>query len=345
MSFAYQGKQIRRSTETPDRRLAEAILAKMRVKIIEGRYFDLLEERERTFSEMMDRYMKERAVKKVPTSIDRDHGCLNHLLSHFGETTLAEVTPKMIAAYKVKRHEAKAAPATINKELALIKTAFNVAIREWEWCRDNPVRRVSMEKVNNARVRYLTDDEFGKVLQCCPEWLKPMVQTARYTGMRRENVCKLRWDQVDLFRKIIILEKTKNGDRLGIPLCERLVDLFKSLAKVRHIRSGYVFTRPDGLPLFGWTVSMAFGRACRKAEILDFHFHDLRHTFASTLVQKGVDLYRVQRLLGHRDGRMTQRYAHLAPENLREAIHVLDQEYHNFSTMAGFRREVNDTSH
>ncbi len=90
---------------------------------------------------------------------------------------------------------------------------------------------------------------------------------------------------------------------------------------------------------------MAFGRACRKAEITDFHFHDLRHTFASTLVQKGVDLYRVQRLLGHRDGRMTQRYAHLAPENLIEAIRVLDQEYHNFSTMAGFRREVNDTSH
>ena len=138
------------------------------------------------------------------------------------------------------------------------------------------------------------------------------------------NICKLRWDQVDLFRKIIILDRTKNGDRFGIPLCEKLAEVFKSLSKVRHIRSGHVFTRSDGSPYQGGTVSVAFKRTCKRAGILDFRFHDLRHTFASLLVQRGVDLYRVQRLLGHRDGRMTQRYAHLAPENLREAVSVLD---------------------
>jgi site-specific recombinase XerD len=73
------------------------------------------------------------------------------------------------------------------------------------------------------------------------------------------------------------------------------------------------------------TVRTVFKKACRKASIHDFRFHDLRHTFASSLVQRGVDLYRVQRLLGHRNAKMTERYAHLAPENLREAVRVLDQ--------------------
>ncbi|MCI0529919.1 MAG: site-specific integrase, partial [Nitrospira sp.] len=94
----------------------------------------------------------------------------------------------------------------------------------------------------------------------------------------------------------------------------------------RHLHSNYVFTGADGTHCSGNAVGMAFKRACKEVGISDFRFHDLRHTFASSLVQKGVDLYRVQRLLGHRDGRMTQRYAHLAPENLREAIRVLDEK-------------------
>lgn len=314
--------------------MAEAILGKVKVKIVEGRFFDTLEEKERTFTEMMDKYMKEVAIKKSAKSLLRDESCLRHLLPHFGDRTLAEMTPKLISSYKVKRHEQRAAPATLNKELGLMKAAFNVAIREWEWCRDNPIRRVAMERVNNARVRYVTDEEFERVLGECPDWLKPIVLTARYTGMRRENIVSLRWDQVGLSRKLIILDRTKNGDRLGMPLCETLVDLFRSLGKVRHLRSPNVFTQPDGSPYKGAWVGVAFARVCKRAGILDFRFHDLRHTFASSLVQRGVDLYRVQRLLGHRDGRMTQRYAHLSPDNLRQAVEVFDQDYHNFSTVA-----------
>ena len=80
-------------------------------------------------------------------------------------------------------------------------------------------------------------------------------------------------------------------------------------------------------------VTTAFRRACESVGVTNVRFHDLRHTFASALVQRGVDLYRVQRLLGHRDGQMTQRYAHLAPENLREAVQVFKDDYHKFSTM------------
>ncbi len=150
MSLMYQGKQVRRSSGTSQRRLAEAILGKVKANIVEGRYFDVLEEQERTFRELMERFMTERVSKSSPMSVRRAHGILAHLVPFFGEKTLVEITPPLIADYKTKRREDGAAPATLNKELGLVKAAFNLAIREWEWCRDNPVCRVAMERVNNA---------------------------------------------------------------------------------------------------------------------------------------------------------------------------------------------------
>lgn len=334
MSLTYQGQQVRRSTGTADRRLAEAVLAKVKVRMIEGQYFDRLEEQERTFGEMMARYVQERVIGNSLHGERRARAILAHLLPVFGTKTLAEVSPKAIVAYKVMRQQDGAKPATIVKELALMKAAFNVAIREWEWCRDNPVCRVTFGRVNNARVRYLDDVTFERVLQACPAWLQPIVLVARYTGMRRDNIVMLQWQQVDLERKLIVLDHTKNGDRLGMPLCDPVIKVLQEVWRTRPKPFGPVFTKPDGSLISGNAVGMAFGRTCRQIGIADFRFHDLRHTFASSLVQRGVDLYRVQRLLGHRDGRMTQRYAHLAPENLRDAVQVFNADYHKFSTRA-----------
>ena len=139
MSFSHQGRQIRRTTGTTDRRLAEAILGKVKVKLVEGQYFDRLEEHDRTLEEMMERYVRERVVGMSRHGERRARGVLKHLLPCFGAMTLSQVSPKEIAAYKWRRQQERAAPATIVKELGLMKSAFNVAIREWEWCRDNPV--------------------------------------------------------------------------------------------------------------------------------------------------------------------------------------------------------------
>jgi integrase len=255
-----------------------------------------------------------------------------HILPVFGQTILAHVTAKDLSAYKWRRQQEGAALATIAKELALMKAAFNVAIREWEWCRDNPVRRVSVGRINNARVRYCDDETLARIYQACPGWLQPMVMLARYTGLRRENVVSLTWQQVDLARGVIVLEHTKNGDRLGIPICEPARRTLEELKPSRPHAGGPVFRQRNGEPVTGDMVTIAFRRACQAVGVTDFRFHDLRHTFASMLVQRGVDMYRVQRLLGHRDARMTQRYAHLAPENLRDAVRVFEGDYHKIIT-------------
>jgi integrase len=192
-----------------------------------------------------------------------------------------------------------------------------------------------MEKEPQGRVRFLTDDEFDRLCDACPEWLKSIVLTARHTGMRKENILSLKWDQVDLFRRVITLERTKNDERLSIPINDTLMELFKRLSKIRHIQNQYVFSHPNAKKKSAkgtfngkryYEVKTSFQEALKKAGIKDFRFHDLRHCFASDFVQRRVDLYVVQKLLGHKSQAMTQRYSHLAPENLRDAVLKLDEK-------------------
>lgn len=324
MSFIFQGKQVRRSTGTENKKLAEAILAKVKVKIVEGTFFDKLEEQERSFSEMMDRYLKERSVLKSPASCLRDRQNMNHLLPVFGKLQLAEVTPKLLAAYKVQRRVEKAAPATINKELGLVRHAFNVALREWEWCRSNPMHKVSMETVHNEVDRWLTLDEESRLLASSPEWLREIITFALNTGMRRGEILNLQWRDVDFSRGVLVVMKSKNKERRTIPLNGIVFELLAARQGRMRVKDGYVFASSQDTRIDERNLTRAFYAAMETGKVENFRFHDLRHTFATRLVQKGVDLYKVQLLLGHKTPAMTQRYAHHSPESLRDGVQVLE---------------------
>lgn len=329
MSFMYQGKQVRRTTGTTDKRLAESILCKVKVQIAEGRFFETREEQERTFGEMMDRYLKERAVLKAPKSHQRDRQALNHLRPVFGDTVLAG----MLAGYKTQRRIEKAAPATINKELQLIRHAFNVAMREWEWCRENPMHRVSMEQVRNEVDRWLTANEEEHLLASSSHWLREIIGFALNTGMRQGEILNLQWQDVDFARGILMVMKSKNGTRRTIPLNATVYELLAAKQATTGASRGPVFKTPLGNELQVRYLVREFCEARDRADIPDFRFHDMRHTFATRLVQRGVDLYKVQRLLGHKTSLMTQRYAHHSPESLREGVNVLDEpQQERFST-------------
>jgi len=122
------------------------------------------------------------------------------------------------------------------------------------------------------------------------------------------------------------VSRTKNGEPIGVPLTETAMKTLTELKRIRFLHSPYVFCDKTGKPYSPFQVSVAFKRAVKKAGIENLRFHDLRHDFASNLVQSGVDIYTVKELLGHKDLRMTERYCHLAPENLREAVQVLDKK-------------------
>jgi len=323
MYFTYQGQQVRKSTGTADRRLADAILSKVKVQIVEGQYFERAAAQSHTFTELMDRYEQEHVLRKLRHRGVK--GYMKNLRAFFGDRTLADITPKLIVAYKNKRYADGVAPATINRELANLKKAFNLALREWEWCHQNPVTRVSMEKENNKRDRWLSQDEESRLLNASAPWLRDIVQFAMHTGMRMGEMLELTWRGVDFSRRTVTVLRSKNGERRTIPVNETVLRVLKEKAKVRSLASDLIFCSKSFTPMESGHLRRSFRLALTKAKIDEFHFHDLRHTFATRLVQAGIDLYKVQQLLGHKSPFMTQRYAHHYPESLRDGVEILDQ--------------------
>ena len=296
MRFTYHGRQVRRSTGTTDRRLAEAILGKVRAQIVEGRFFETREETTRTFEELMERYLTDHAAKKSDPRHYR--GYAKRLTAFFGGKTLTEITPKHIVEYKNRRYGAGLKPASINRELATLKKAFNLAVKEWEWCRENPVSRVSMERENNKRDRWLDVEEEARLLQGCAPWLHELVIFALHTGMRMGEILELTWRGVDFSRRTVMVFRSKNGERRTIPVNETVMSVLRQKSKVRSLRTELVFCSQVFTPMEAGHLRRSFRLALGKAGIDDFHFHDLRHTFATRLVQAGVDIYKVQRFSG-----------------------------------------------
>ena len=215
---------------------------------------------------------------------------------------------------------------------------------EWEMVDESILKKVRKAKLleeNNKRLRYLSKEECGTLINECNKRMKPIVIMALNTGMRRGEILKLQWDNVDLRHGFILLDITKNGERREIPLNGTSKSLLEELKKgnkgnveALHKENNdnvtpypsnnpYVFYDPiTGNPYSD--LKTGFNSACKRAGIKDFHFHDLRHTFASQLVMAGIDLTTVSRLLGHKSLAMTLRYSHLSPQHMTKAVDVLD---------------------
>jgi integrase len=338
ISFMYKGKLYRRSTGTADEKMANKILAKVQTQIIEEKWFDVDEARKHTFEELMDRFMEEHAPKTETTTQRRYSAARAHLERYFENMTLADITPKVISDYITKRRNESASASTINKEYCMLSKAFNLAVKQWEWCYINPCSKVPKEKENNKITRWLTSHEEKRLLEASKGYLREqlveIITLAMHTGMRLEEILNLKWGDIDLFRKVIIVLRTKNKDPKTLPINQTVYELLLRKSKVINM-TGYVFTTSNGTKISARNLQREFYKALKKANIQNFRFHDLRHTFATRLVQSGEDIYKVAKLLGHRDISTTQRYAHHCPESLRTSVNVLD----NFSIICGSDNE------
>jgi len=330
----HNGRKIQKSLETSDRKLAKAIEAKVRTEIVEGSYFEKLVGRSKTFKDLMDRFMKEHAPKvssKTQTSYTTS---LKHLNPFFGKLNLLSISPKMISQYKVLRKGEGAKPASVNRELAVLSKAFNLAVKEWEWLPHKPFSEISYEKENNKRDNWLAEDEEQRLLENCPQWLREIVVFNLNTGLRQDELLSLEWSRVNLISKTILIDKSKNGQPRTIPLNQTALDLLnkKSGEKVQSIK-GLVFSSEVGFKIIPSTLRRALYRSLNQAKIENFVFHDLRHTFATRMAQRGIDIYKIAKLLGHKDIRMTQGYAHHCPESLRNGVDILAASDYNLTTM------------
>lgn len=345
MSFTYQGKQHRRSTETEDKKLAKRILDKVKGEIAEEKWFEKLPGEDRTFKETMEKYMAEHSVRnKAPRSYERDKSLRDHLVESFGDLALVEITPRLIAEYKTKRREEGAAPQTINNEISLMSHAFTLAIKEWEWVKENPVKKVSKEKVNNQIERWLTLEEEKNLLNSSPKWLQEIILFAVNTGLRQSEILDVKWSQVDLNRRTITILEQKNQGKDTLPLNEKALEVLNERKQVHYEGVGYVFCTRKTTRIGARNLLRAFYSATEKSGIENLRFHDLRHTFATRLVQAGVDIYTVQKLGRWKNISMVMRYAHHCPESLRSGVEVLDRIEKKVSTNLAQSKEQGVTA-
>ena len=327
MSYCFRGRQMRKSTGTTNKKLAEEIYCKRKTEVIEGTFLENSKGRNKTFKNLVDRYLEEVSVDKKPNSRRDDKMYARNWLLCFGDCFPNEITSDQISLYLQKRKKT-VGPSTINRELAFLSAAFNKAIKVWKWCKDNPVSQIPREK-EKKRVKYFSDEEFSEIYNNLVDWVKPMVILAKNTGLRVANIVNLTWSQVDLKLKKIVIqaEEMKNFENLGIPLNAEATRILKDQFKSRKLHSSHVFCNKKDEPYSRWGLSHAFKRACKIAGHPEYRFHDLRHDFCSKLVQQGVDLYSVKELAGHKDITTTQRYSHLSPDRLKRAVDSLDLSY------------------
>jgi len=293
---------------------ARILLGKRQDEIIENPNIDPTRFKKVGFDEISEDFLEWSRVHK--RSFRRDEGIVKNLMPYFGGKLLYQITPYDVEEYQSERRQ-KVSAATCNREVACLKRIYNKAI-EWDKARDNPIRKVKFFREDNERLRYLNKSEIVQLLKECAPHLRPIVLFALNTGMRKSEILNLKWKDVDLQQSLITVVETKSGDFRKIPINTQLKEVLDNTQK--HDGCLYVFNR-DGQKI--GNIRASFDRAVRKAGIEDFHFHDLRHTFASQLVMGGVNLVAVKELLGHKSLEMTLRYAHLSVENKRVALEIL----------------------
>ena len=309
-----KGIRLDTSLRTTVKKEAEEI-AKERFKKALGRAHGVRIIKNIKLTLLMEKYLEYCRNNNRPSTFKKKRFNVNNLLAFFGDSPVSAITPERIEEFKASRIR-EVSPATVNRDLATLKHALNIAT-EWGYLSSSPAARVKLLKEPPGRDRYLTREEAAALLEACSKWLKPLVTTALHTGMRQGELLALEWDDVNLQRRQIRISDSKTGDARVVPMNGLLYNILSELGP----KSGKVFKNRRGE---GYScINSAFKNAVKHAGIKDFRFHDLRHTFASWLAMKGVPLSTIGRLLGHKTAQMTMRYAHLAPDYLADVVEVL----------------------
>jgi len=313
--------------KTDAKRWAQQTKAAMR----EGRYFRTSEAKKHTVADLVDRYIE----NVIPTKPKNAKACSAQLLwwkEQIGHCLLADVTPALVAEHRDQLLKdttvrgKQRSPATVVRYLAALSHAFTVAVKEWGWLEDSPMRKVTKPKEPRGRVRFLSDEERKSLLTACEEssnlFLYPVVVLALSTGMRQGEIMSLRWEDVDLFKGRIVLHETKNGERRVVPLCGHALNLLQQFKQEAARDLGLLF--PGKNPETPVDLRFPWEKALQAAGIKNYRFHDNRHSCASYLLAQKATLAEIAEVLGHKTLQMVKRYAHLSEAHASRVVEQMN---------------------
>lgn len=337
VSFSAGGHRVRRSLRTDDRQTADELAAGLYRNALTGETTGA--KPSLTLDHALSRYVAEHA-RYLPSAVTIKHQG-KALVRIIGRTTaLGRIDDGGVAAFVAKRRGERAARghgrrgsrrmdrrvsnSTVNREVGLLRAVMERARKLWKLDVADVNWKLHRLQEADHRTRYLTVEEADRLIDAAKPHLRPALITALYTALRLGNVMALDWADVDLRARLItvrVKSRKPGGKVLTVPIATALVGV---LAVLGVADSGPVFTY-RGRPVA--KMRRAFSNALRAAGIADFHWHDLRHTAASWMVQNGVPLAVVRDILGHSDIKLTSRYAHVAPAQKRDAVEAIGDHW------------------
>lgn len=278
--------------------------------------------------------------KKVKTPFYKRKSAIKSLQLWFGGRYMDEINEVDVRSFTRSRMDGllpdgkvrcrPVSAGTVNKEVGLFAAAVNWCRKELGWNIHNPAKGMKRPEPE-GRVRWITYEEAISLLKAAGEnkrapWLMDSIFVSLFTGMRFGEVVNLTWEKIDFDRALLVLESgtTKNGKRRSVVLHQQALAALQRRREfvMEHCpKSQWVFCRKDGAQVK--SMRRSFSTACSNAGITDFRRHDARHTFASWLRMSGADLAVVRDALGHSTIKMTERYAHLDPTHIRQAVSQL----------------------
>ena len=269
----------------------------------------------RTWDEAAARFLAETSDKRTHRW---DKSMLEWFRPHLAGKDLQDINRELLEQVKTKRAKG-VRPGTVNRYLALVRAILRRACFDWEWI--DRVPKVGMLRDQSMRIRALSRDEYIRLLAELPKHLQDMVRFSVATGLRQGNVTRLQWKQISLERRHLWVSgaEHKNGRPHAVPLNELAMEV---LIRRQGGHPTHVFTY-EGQPVTQVNTK-AWRNALKRAEIDDFRWHDLRHTFATWHREAGTPTHELQRLGGWKTQSMVERYAHVAPEGLQAAASRLD---------------------
>lgn len=301
--------------------------------IEEGRYKNTAEAKRHTFGELIDRY-NEVILPRKPASAKDQKRQLLWWKNELGDYRLSDLSTDLIQRGREKlgkrknRYEKPISPATINRYMAALSHLFSIAIDEFNWMTDSPMKSLKNLPEPKGRIRALSDDERKQLLERCQKSknknLYLIVVLALSTGMRRSEILKLKWDQIDFNRQTITLFETKNKEIRTVALAGLAYDLLVKHQSKKSNSSDFLFPSDKTEETKDFT--KAWGKAVSDAGIEDLKFHDLRHSAASYLAMNGATLAEIADVLGHKSYDMVKRYSHLTDQHTAGVVKSMNEK-------------------
>lgn len=310
ITFMFQGRQIRRSTGTSDKRKAEELEAKLKADL--WRQSRLREKPRKTWRETREEWVK---IKSHGLSLKTLEGWQTHLKwlnPRLDDVYLDEIDLDLIEGLRSERLQSVSS-TSVNRTMECVRALLNMA-KEREWISTFPKVPMFMEE---KRVRWITREEAQVLIHELPEHLSQMMRFTLATGLREQNVVGLEWSEVAFEKRMVIIpkEKVKTKQDLGIPLSN---DAVVVLRECQGIHPRWVFSYNGDRVMKANTA--AWRKALKRAGISNFRWHDLRHTWASWHVQSGTPLHVLKELGGWSSMDMVLRYGHLDTDHLAEFV-------------------------